>query len=160
MFDGTLSTMASHTTIGSRIVIATLAAALIGSDCRAQVETDRQLALWRGIKRQLTSSNGMEYFESSVKHALLPPLKGKLISVLIRDGLSRFTVGITDAETPEVTLIYHTGNRRVKGNPKRGTQIEFEGVAMEFTKEPFTLTLDVPEYGIRGLELEPSKPPK
>jgi hypothetical protein len=152
--------MASNTPIGSRVVIATLATALIGYDCRAQVESDRQLALWRGIKRQLTGPFGMEYFESSVKHAMLPPLKGKLISVLIRDGLSRLTVGITDGETPEVTLIYHTGNRRVKSDPKRGTQIEFEGVAMEFTKEPLMLTLDVPEYRIRGLELEPSKSPK
>jgi hypothetical protein len=144
--------------LASRMAIATLATALIGCSCWAQAELTPRCALWLNLKRQMAGPNGIEYFNSKIKRSALPVLEGTLISALIRDGLSKLTMGLTDSETPEVTLIFHTGNKRVKGHPKRGTPIAFEGIAVEFTKDPFMLTFDVLIDQLWGLELEPSKP--
>jgi hypothetical protein len=142
-----------------RFVLATLASVSIACVCLAQGGEPNRF--WAGIKRTLAGPEGTTYFETSLKGALLPRLRGSLISAIVRDGLSKLTLGITEANTPEVTLIYHTGNKRVKGDPEPGTQIEFAGVGTEFTKEPFMLTLEVEVDWLLGLELEQSKsPPK
>jgi hypothetical protein len=98
-----------------------------------------------------------EYFKSSLKATAVPPLKGALISALINQGVSRLVLGLTDSATPEVTLMFHNGDVKVKGEPKPGTQIEFAGVAIDFTRDPFMLTFDVPIGGIKGLEMEATR---
>jgi hypothetical protein len=60
--------------------------------------------------------------------------------------------------TPEVTLILHNGDVKFKSEPKPGAQIEFEGVAIDFTTELFKLTFDVAIGQIKGLEFETAKP--
>ncbi len=135
------------------IAVATLAATLIGNTLGLQTKP----TFWPALKRQLAGANGEEYFESTLKGAMLPRLKGTLITALVRDGLSRLTVSLTDSEAPEVAIIFHTRARRVKGDPKKGTPIEFAGVVTGFTKEPFLLTPEVEAGDLSGLELEPSK---
>ena len=112
-----------------RTVLAVLTTATIVGSSWAQTQ------IWPSLKRELAGPNGEQYFEAGIKGALLPTLKGTLISALVRDGLSKLTVALSDSETREVTLLVHTGKKRLK-NPKRGTLIEFEGIAMEFTKDP------------------------
>jgi hypothetical protein len=132
-----------------------LAILFAGGVCRAQARQD-QNAMWQRLKQRLAGPDGEEYFKV-IKHARLPRFRAAVISAVIRDGLTKLTVGVTDARTPEVTILFHTGDRRVKGSPKPGTMIEFEGVAMEFTKEPFMLTVDVTREHLEGLELERSQ---
>jgi hypothetical protein len=37
--------------------------------------------LWKNIKMQLTGADGASYFSSSMKDALLPTLKGKVVKL-------------------------------------------------------------------------------
>src|SRR5436190_19066229 len=82
------------------VVVAALATAIFSPPSPAQID-DPQRALWMALKRQLTSPDAQEYFESSVHLSVLPPLKGTLISALINPGVSKLTVGLTDSSTPE-----------------------------------------------------------
>ena len=110
-------------------------------------KADPQLALWKTIKDQLTSANGEQYFETSVKGAGLPggangvtKFKGKLISQKPALRPKELVVGISSPDTPEVTLKFENA---LPGKAEPGTTIEFEGVPSAFTKEPFMLTFDV-----------------
>jgi hypothetical protein len=122
-------------------------------------QLDRQLRLWLAIKRQLTGPNGDEYFQSAMKDSLIPAgangvsmLKGTLTSALLNKGVSRLMLALSDSTTAEVTLVLHNGDVNVKA--ELGTVIEFEGVAVDFTKDPFMLSFDVQLSGVRGLKLE------
>jgi hypothetical protein len=64
---------------------------------------------------------------------------------------------MTDPNTADVTLVVHTGERKIKSKPTPGASIEFEGSAIEFTKTPFMLTFDL--NTIDGLDLENPKKP-
>jgi hypothetical protein len=79
-------------------------------------------------------------------------LKGTLTSAVFNKGVSRLILALSDSTTAEVTLVLHNGNVKVKA--ESGTQIEFEGVAVDFTKDPFMLSFDVELSGVRGLRLE------
>jgi hypothetical protein len=85
-------------------------------------------------------------------HCELPPLKGVVTTAAINEGVSKIVLAISDADIPEVTLIVHQGNVKLKTEPKAGSEIEFVGVAVEFTKDPFMLTFDVPIANVKGLD--------
>ena len=138
-----------------RLVVGLIAAI---STALTQSQTHDPRALWLAMKRELTSSRGEEYFKTGIQDALIPGLKGTLISATLQPGVSQLIVGLTDSETPEATLIFHNGDARVKGQPKPGTELEFTGMALEFTRDPFMLTFDVSLKGLKGLDLETAKP--
>ena len=60
-------------------------------------------------------------------------------------------MAISDATTPEVTLQFETP---VKADT--GSSIEFDGVAKEFTKEPFMLTMTAEKGDVTGLSAAPA----
>jgi hypothetical protein len=107
-----------------------------------------QLALWLGVKKQLLGPDGPAYFESSVKGAGLPKLKGKVVSQTPARRPQQVTIALTSADTPEIKLILDTP----MANPADpGTEIEFDaGVGKEFTQDPFLLTLDVEKTNVSG----------
>jgi hypothetical protein len=113
---------------------------------------DKYKALWLSIKSQLTAPEGEKYFDESVMDTLLPPLRGHLVSSVLRDGESKLVLGLSDPDTPEVTLIVRHRRTEVKQPPTEGSIIEFSGVGSEFSKEPFMLTLLVRPSDIVGLE--------
>ena len=134
-----------------RIVTAAVLLALsLAEPVRAQA--DAQVRLWMAMKRELTGLNGAEYFETGVRDAALPRLAGTLVSAFINAGISRVILKMVGSEEPDVTLIVHNGTAKVKEEPKPGTRIEFSGVAREFNKRPFMLTIHVEFAGISGLE--------
>src|SRR4029077_17867429 len=63
-----------------------------------------QLALWKGIKDQLTSTSGEQYFESSVKGAAIPKLKGKLVSMKPAVNPQEYVLPLRTPHTVERTL--------------------------------------------------------
>jgi hypothetical protein len=136
------------------IVVAASAAVIFSLSAFAQTQEGPQRAMWVPIKKQLLAPGGDEYFDSNLKGTALPELNGTLISGLFNDGVSKIVLGLTDPKIPDVTLILHNGVTRVKGEPKPGTKIEFYGVGIDFTKDPFMLTFDVSITGIKGLEFE------
>ena len=136
------------------IVATAFAAAILWLPGFAQTQEGPQRALWMAIRRQLLAPGGEEYFNSNLKGSALPALQGVLISGLFNDGVSKIVLGLTDPKIPDVTLILHNGDKRVKGDPKPGTKIEFYGIGTGFTKDPFMLTFEVSIAGIKGLEFE------
>lgn len=103
-------------------------------------KSNPQLALWVNIKNQLTGPNGDQYFNSSMKGAAVPRLRGALISQQPAVRPKELVLGISDPNTPEVTLRMETP---LPGKAEPGTQLEFEGVPRNFSKEPFMVTFDV-----------------
>jgi tetratricopeptide (TPR) repeat protein len=112
------------------------------------------LALWLSLKRELTGPNGEQYFQN-MKDSLLPgnavpgvtKFRGKLISQNPANRPKELVVGIADANTPEVTLRFQTP---LPGRAEPGTELAFEGVAKEFTKDPFNLVLEVEREQLEG----------
>ena len=112
----------------------------------SRVDTNAIHALWISIKRQLTAPNGQEYFTNALENADLPLLIGTLISAAPSDQPSTLVLSMSDGITPEVTLRMKDNNGKdshVNGPLMRGSQIQFEGVPVAFTQNPFMLTFDV-----------------
>ena len=119
-------------------------------------EKNPQLALWMGIKKQLSDTNGEQYFESDVKNADVPQLKGTLVDAKPACRSKELTVALSDATHPEVTLKL---DMALTGKPKTGTEIQFKGVPSAFTKDPFMLTMDTEKAKVEGVETEPCAAP-
>ncbi len=110
------------------------------------------LALWMRLKSALATPEGEQYFETSMKNAVVPPedqppFTGIVISQDGARAAKSVVLGITSPTTPEVTLKFETP---IPGNPAPGTKIEFRGVATSFTKEPFMVTFETEKKNIRG----------
>lgn len=120
----------------------------------AIVRANPMLALWRKIKLGLTGAGGQEYFDSGMKGALLPgnvegvaKFKGKLVSMTPALRPKELVLAIEKSETPDVTLKL---DGTLPGKMESGAEIEFEGVAAAFSKEPFMVTFDVEKSKIVG----------
>jgi hypothetical protein len=121
----------------------------------AAAKANPMLALWRSIKRELTGTNGQEYFENRMKGALVPgnvvegvtKFKGKLISMTPATRPKELVVAIEKSETPDVMLKL---DGVLPGKMESGAEIEFEGIAAAFSKEPFMVTFDVEKSKIVG----------
>lgn len=117
--------------------------------------TNPQLALWMSVKKELSGPNGEQYFESSMKGAQLPQLKGTILEAKPAVRSKELILGIQDANTPEVTLKL---DAPLTGKPKVGTQLEFQGVPTTFSREPFMVTMDTEKAKLTGLEMEAPTP--
>ena len=123
--------------MSSRIWIAIAFACELAAQVPARVDLERQL--WTSIKQTLVGPDGDEYFQSSMKNAMLPRLKGTLISVIPNDGGNALVLGLADSTSPEVALLIHDLPRELAP----GASIEFEGVPISFTRDPFLVTFNV-----------------
>src|ERR1700676_3967500 len=99
-----------------------------------------QLALWKSVKDQLIAANGEQYFNEQMKDHAVPKLKGKLVTMRPAIRPKELVLAIQTPDTPEVTLKLETP---LPGKAEPGTEIQFEGTATEFTKDPFMLTFVV-----------------
>jgi hypothetical protein len=112
------------------------------------------LALWLTIKTALTGDAGQAYFDMSMKDAGLPggvngvtKFKGKLISMTPANRPKTLVLGIEKPDAADVTLNL---DEALPGKMEPGGDIEFEGVATGFTKEPFMVTFDVEKDKLSG----------
>ncbi len=119
-------------------------------------KSNPQLALWMGVRKNLSDANGDQYFETQVKNAAVPKLKGTLVEGKPACRSKELLVAISDAKNPEVTLKLDAA---LSGKPETGTEIQWEGVPSAFTKEPFMLTMDTEKAKIEGLKASPCAPP-
>jgi len=120
-------------------------------------ETNPQLALWMGVKKELVGPNGPTYFEGSLKGAAIPKLKGKVLNQIPALRPKEVTIDMTDDGTAEIKLRLDAPMAN-KADP--GTEIEFEGgIAAEFAPEPFMLTLDIEKAQVTGWPAPPRTPP-
>jgi tetratricopeptide (TPR) repeat protein len=106
-------------------------------------ESNPKLALWKRIKEELMGPNGQQYFESSMKDAQIPELRGWLVEQRPKE----LVIAISDKTTPELTLRLDAA---MPGTAEPGTELTFEGIGKEFTKEPFMVTMDVEKAKVSG----------
>ena len=107
---------------------------------RDMLENNPQLAMWKGIKAELTGDNGQAYFEEKMKGTAPPAFKGTVVSVDPSTRPKTVTVAIENPEVAEVTLVL---GKPLARPAEPGTEIEFEGIPREFSKEPFNVTFEV-----------------
>lgn len=114
-------------------------------------EKNPQLALWMGIKKQLTDTNGEQYFEMAMKGADVPKLKGTLVEGKPACRSKELTVALSDATHAEITLKL---DMALAGKPKTGVVFQFKGVPSTFAKDPFMVTMDAERGNLEGVETE------
>ena len=104
---------------------------------------DPVAAMWKGLYGELSGPNGQQYFDTGLKEAQAPKLRGTVVSSTAKT----IVLALSDAMTPQVTLEVDAP----VGKVEPGTVLEFEGVGKSFTKEPFMLTMDIERSKISGL---------
>ncbi|HTS29540.1 MAG TPA: hypothetical protein VMH81_26905, partial [Bryobacteraceae bacterium] len=120
--------------------------------------TSPQLALWMKIKAALADTNGSEYFESSLKNAVVPQLRGTLIAARPSCRPKELLVAVPLPEAlqplqPEITLKL---DKPLSGKPEKGAEFHWEGIPSAFTPNPaFMLTMEVETAKIEGLKNAP-----
>ncbi len=114
------------------------------------------LAMWKTIKTGLTGDNPDQFFESTVKDAALPggangvtKFKGKLISSKPEVRPKELVVAVEKPDVADCTIKLDEG-QTLPGKMDPGGEIEFEGVAKAYTKEPYMLTLETEKDKISG----------
>jgi hypothetical protein len=140
----------------------------IAADKEAQFEkSNPQLALWMKIKGALSDTSGDQYFETSLKGAGVPQLRGTLVDakpachsrdLIVAVPLPAEGGASQQAAKPEITLKVVDSERKpvaLSGKPDLNTEFHWEGVPTAFTKDPFMLTMTVDKSKIEGLKVTP-----
>ena len=109
-------------------------------------KTHPERALWKDLKAALTAPAGDTYFETNMRDAIVPRLKGKLVAMSPAVKPKELILAI---ENP-------AGDVRLKldgalpGKMEPGGELEFEGVARSFAKDPFMVTFDTEKAKLSG----------
>jgi hypothetical protein len=115
------------------------------------------IALWMKLKATLASDQGQQYFDSSMKDAQVPELRGTVVESKCRAKELLVAVPLPDATgplVPEITLKLTTP---LTGKVESG-MVTFTGVATTFTHEPFMLTMTIDKKDIKDLKTTPCAP--
>ena len=114
-------------------------------------KTHPQEALWKSIKDALAGPDGANYFNSNMKDAAVPTLKGKVVKLepenkpktivlAMEDGKSDGTVG-------DATLKFEAA---LPGKVDAGAELTFEGVPDSYTTSPFMVVFNVDKDKLHG----------
>jgi len=117
---------------------------------RAQAEKDKQnpeLALWKQLKGTLASAEGASYFSSSMKDALIPTLKGKVVSIQPAVKPKTIVMALEDGTTADVTLKFEAP---LPGKVEPGTELSFEGIPESYSTAPFMVVFSVDKDKLHG----------
>jgi hypothetical protein len=101
---------------------------------------------WKSLHDRLTKPDAEEFFKTVVKDAELPGpelpagLRGTIVSSSPEYHPTRLTLAMYGATTPEVTIRLE---RSLPMALPEGTVVRFQGVAVEFTRDPFMLIFEV-----------------
>jgi hypothetical protein len=133
---------------------ADIAEAKAKAEIAARAAAGPMLTLWGDIKKELTGDGGAAYFESSVKDAGLPPtgvgftkLKAKIISMKPATRPKEIVLALEKPDVADITLKF---DEPLAGTMEAGSDLEFSGKVIGFTKEPFMLTFDVEPTDLVG----------
>jgi tetratricopeptide (TPR) repeat protein len=106
-----------------------------------------ELTLWKNIKTQLTGADGATYFGSSMKDALLPTLKGKVVKLEPEIKPKTVIMALEDGTTPDATLKFEMP---LAGKVDVGTELTFEGVPESYTASPYMVVFNVEPDKLHG----------
>ena len=136
-----------------RIRFALLLAFIAGLDAPPARSQGDARALWIDVIRNpLQEPSGLEYFENTLKDAILPggvngirEFRGTVLSAKPADAPSEFVVAVFNPTTPEVTLVLKQAGKvaQLARPVPPGAVVYFSGVPKAFTQKPFMLTMDV-----------------
>jgi tetratricopeptide (TPR) repeat protein len=126
-------------------------AAEIAEDLRKKQEEDDaknpQLKLWKDLKSQLTGAEGANYFNTGVKDAQLPTLKGKVVKLEPEVKPKTVLLALEDGITPDATLKFEMP---LAGKVEAGTELSFEGVPVSYTASPYMVVFNVEADKLHG----------
>lgn len=119
------------------------------------IKTHPELGLWQtAIKEPLLKDGGEDYFEMNVKGRLLPggangvqKFKAKIVSMAPAMKPKQIVLALEQPNVPDVTLEL---SQALPGKMEAGEELQFEGVAKSYTKEPFMVHFDVEPSQIEG----------
>ena len=107
-------------------------------------------AFWRDLVKEPLLKEGDAYFESTLKGFGLPgepgkskgfeKFKAKLISMDPPNKPKTLVLGLEKPDVADVTLKFEDP---LPGNMEPGAELEFEGMPVSYTKEPFMVTFEV-----------------
>jgi len=106
-----------------------------------------QLKLWKDIKAQLTGAEGAMYFESGLKGAQVPTLKGKVVKLEPELKPKTLVLALEDGTTPDATLKFEMP---LPGKVDPGTELSFEGVPESYTASPYMVVFNVEPDKLHG----------
>jgi hypothetical protein len=120
-----------------------------------------ELALWANIKAQLTAVDGQNYFDTQLKDAAVPQLRGTLIDAkpACKSTTLLIAVPLPDAQAVPVAEIALKLDAALSGKPALNTEVTWKGVPSAFTSAPFLLTMDTEKASIDGLKITPCVAP-
>jgi tetratricopeptide (TPR) repeat protein len=115
-----------------------------------------ELAMWMTIKGALTAQDGDQYYESSVKNAVLPKLIGTVVEAKPACRPTELLLAVhapnAPSSEPEIALKF---DKPLRGKVDTGSEIKFEAVARDFSRQPFLLTMDADPSKIEGMSVTP-----
>jgi tetratricopeptide (TPR) repeat protein len=106
-----------------------------------------ELTLWKNIKAELTGPEGATYFNSSMKEAQVPTLKGKVVKLEPENRPKTLIMALEDGTTPDATLKFEMA---LPGKVEPGTELSFEGVPQSYTASPFMVVFNVEPDKLHG----------
>ncbi len=106
-----------------------------------------QLALWKSVKDALLGPGAQEYFNTHMKGAEIPELKGKLIEAKPESRPKTLILAIENGTTPDATLNFEEA---LPGKMEPGAELSFKGIASGYTANPFIVTFDVEKKNVTG----------
>jgi tetratricopeptide (TPR) repeat protein len=113
--------------------------------------THPQEALWKSIKEALAGPDGASYFNTNMKDAAVPTLKGKVVK--LEPALKPKTIllamedGKSDGTTADATLKFEAA---LAGKVEAGTELTFEGVPESYTANPLMVVFSVDKDKLHG----------
>jgi tetratricopeptide (TPR) repeat protein len=113
----------------------------------AEAASHPELALWKNIKMQLTGAEGATYFSASMKDALLPTLKGKVVKLEPELKPKTVVLALEDGATADATLKFEMP---LAGKVDPGTELTFEGVPESYTASPYMVVFNVEPDKLHG----------
>jgi tetratricopeptide (TPR) repeat protein len=106
-----------------------------------------ELTLWKNLKAELTGPDGANYFNSSMKDAQVPTLKGKVVKLVPETRPKTIIMALEDGTTPDATLKFEMA---LPGKVEPGTELSFEGVPESYTASPFMVVFTVDPEKLHG----------
>ncbi len=144
--------------IKSKAEVALASAQAQEADAEKFAKEHPELALWKNIKTQLTGADGANYFQSGMKGAKLPTLKGKVVKLEPALRPKTLILSLEDGTTPDATLKFEMP---LPGKVEEGTELTFEGVPDSYTTAPFMVVFTVEKedlHGWTGKNVAPHRP--
>ncbi len=118
------------------------------SALQSRIDSDPAFKMWYSVKQSLTTENGDQFFNGSMKGVEVPGgaegvknFTGTVITIDPPDAPTKVTLGVEDPAKADATLIFSKPlNTAALDKIKVGSKLDFSGIADTYTKDPYMLT--------------------